>query len=185
MYLLYDTALNGLFTQHLLQQAYPINCSLFKGTPDEHLFDVAPYVFKIDNLLIQKINHTETSLNQSIVVESAQSLTGLYEHFKSYFYTKINGKQHFFRFWDARVLSRFLLQSTTEQHNSFFSEVDCFCIPNFEKEDFTKYYLHRGKLQTQVLPFNVLFEIPANAAIISENENVVFKEEKTRRTFFK
>ena len=47
-YLLYDTALNGDYTLVILRQQYPDSVSLFEGTKDESLADIAPYLFQID-----------------------------------------------------------------------------------------------------------------------------------------
>ena len=94
IYIIFDTALNGPYTLMLLQNAYPVNQSLFKGTKDEALSDVAPYIFQVDDHLFEKINHPIASLKFIVVFESDQKINNLLSHFQQFIYEKRNGQEN-------------------------------------------------------------------------------------------
>lgn len=186
MYILYDTALNGLYTLSLLQKAYPDNLSLFKGTKDEHLFDVAPYLFKADEFFFRNVHDPNLSLKEIIVLESDEKTDKLHSHFKSFIYQKITGGESYFRFWDARVLERFLPACSADKLDSFFDGIENFYMPYQEKETAKKYFIKRAKLQSEILPLSKLFiltsDIQEEKLVVSVSDN---QPNKTKRTFFK
>jgi len=186
MYILYDTALNGLYTLSLLQKIYPDNISLFKGTKDEHLFDVAPYLFRIDDLFFQNITDPYISLQAVTVLESDRKLNDLHEHFTHFIYQRTDGRENYFRFWDARVLARFLPACSDKKLDSFFDGIKSFYEPDQEKGTAKKYFIKRAKLQSDILPLSKLFVLTND----SEEEILVAsgsedEPKKTKRTFFK
>lgn len=184
MYILYDTALNGLYSLNLMQKAYPGNVSLFKGTKDEHLFDVAPYLFSTDDRFFYNINDPHISLEAIVAVESDQTITALLNHFQQFIYQQKNGQQNYFRFWDARVLVRFLTGSTYEQLNPFFDEIKSFYVPDIEKISAVRYSMKRGKLQSDILPLDKLFFLGNDMQEIQAAAETR-EQQKTERTFFK
>lgn len=188
VYILYDTALNGQYTLLLLQNAYPINQSLFKGTKDETLSDVAPYIFQVDDQLFEKINGPIVSLNAIVVLESPEKIDTLLSHFQQFIYTKINKQENYFRFWDARVLARFLPESNDEKRTDFFEGVNCFYSINLEDATAKNYFLKRGKLQTADLALHKLFVLNNNETQLLESENLAMAEKekpkKEKRKYF-
>ncbi len=184
MYMLYDTALNGLYTLNLLQKAYTVNHSLFKGTKDEHLFDVAPYLFSIDDRFFYNLNDPHVSLQAIVAVETELADKDLLVHFQQFIYQQNNNKQYYYRFWDARVLVRFLTGSTYEQITPIFDEIKSFYIPDIDRLSVKRYSLNRGKLQTGELPLDKLFFLGNDLQEIQTATEVI-KQQKKERTFFK
>lgn len=188
MYIIYDTALNGQYTLLLLQNAYPVNQSLFKGTKDEALSDVAPYIFQVDDQLFEKINGPIVSLKAIIVLESSEKIDNLLSHFHQFIYEKKNRQENYFRFWDARVLARFLPAVNTEKLNDFFDGIDCFYSIDPENATAKSYFLKRGKLQTADLALHKLFVLNDKEAQLLDSENLATAEneqsKKEKRKYF-
>jgi len=184
MYILYDTALNGLYTLNQLQKAYTINHSLFTGTKDEHLFDVAPYLFSVDERFFYNLTDADFSLKAVVAIESDITTANLLLHLQHFIYQQKNGQENYFRFWDARVLVRFFKGSTYEQLNFFFDEIKNFYIPDLEKISAIQYSLKRGKLQSEILSLDKIFFLGNDLQeiqTISETK----EQQKKERTFFK
>ncbi len=181
IYIIYDTALNGPYTLMLLKNAYPVNLFLFKGTKDEGLSDVAPYIFQVDDQLFKKINGPAVSLKAIVVLESAEKINTLLAHFKQFIYEKINGQENYFRFWDARVLARFLPAGNIEKLNDFFEGINCFYNIDPENETAKSYFLKRGKLQTADLAFHKLFVLHDNDVQHSGSTNLAAVESKPQK----
>ena len=126
-FFLYDAALNGLYTLLFLQNKFPVHQCLFKGTKDETLVDVAPYIFGIENE-VEKFNDLELSLNEIIFLESTASVEELAQHFRDFIYQKVEERECYFRFWDGRVLKKFLPTCTAIQLYLFFGPIDSFIV---------------------------------------------------------
>jgi len=189
IYILYDTALNGLYTLMLLQKTYPANQSLFKGTKDENLSDVAPYIFAVDDKLFEKIDDPFASLEEIVIVESDEKISDLTVHFQQFIYQKIKGQENYFRFWDARVLQRFLPASTDEKLNSFFDGIKNYYVLDRTNATAKRFFIKRGKLQTDLLPLDKLFYLSAEEELEVQHETAGNAEnaepKKTKRKFFK
>jgi Domain of unknown function (DUF4123) len=187
-YILYDTALNGPYTLMLLQNAYPVNLSLFKGTKDEVLSDVAPYLFLVDEKLFEKVNDPIASLEAIVVMESELKINDLLAHFQQFIYEKINGKENYFRFWDARVLARFLPVCNDEKRTDFFDGINCYYTIDRQLANAGKYSVKRGKIQTADIVLNKLF-LPNEKElqfVHSENQAAIENKqpEKEKRKYF-
>src|SRR5882757_246936 len=100
-YLIYDTALNGLTTLLVLQKYYEVNQSLFKGTKDEVLMDVAPWLLQVDDRLDENLgNETDVSMQFVFSLECPGDINMVSTHLKKFIYQTINGREYFFRFYD-------------------------------------------------------------------------------------
>lgn len=188
IYILYDTALNGPYTLMLLQNAYPVNQSLFKGTKDETLFDVAPYLFLVDEKLLEKINGPIVSLEAIVVVDSNQKPDDLLVHFQQFIYEKIKGRENYFRFWDARVLARFLPACNDKKLSDFFDGVNCYYTIDRPQATAKRFSLKRGKIQTEDTELHKLFLPGENELQHVQSGNLVAAEneqpKKGKRNFF-
>lgn len=184
MYMLYDTALNGLYSLNLLQKAYTANHSLFKGTKDEHLFDVAPYLFTIDDRFFYNLTDPHISLKAIVAIETSMADTVLLSHLQQFIYQQQDGRQQYYRFWDARVLVRFLTGNTYDQLAPFFDEINNFYVPDLEKVAANRYTLKRGKLQIDNISLDRLFFLGNDLQEI-QTATEVNKQQKNDRTFFK
>lgn len=131
-FFLYDAALNGSYTLLVLQQKFPVHQSLFKGTKDETLIDVAPYIFQVEGD-VAELTEPELSFKRIVVIESSAGLTALAVHFKEFLYQQFEGRECYFRFWDSRVLKKFLPGSKPRQLDLFFGPVNSFIIKDEQK----------------------------------------------------
>ncbi|MCW3092353.1 MAG: hypothetical protein JWP81_3422 [Ferruginibacter sp.] len=192
IYLIYDTALNGPYTFMLLQQAYPVYQSMFKGTKDEALSDVAPYLFEIDELLFEKVTGPLVSLKAILVMQSGDSMEKLCLHFKNFIYQTINGRENYLRFWDARVLNKILPEWTPEKTQDFFEDILSFSFINEEDDTAVRLIMLHGKLQKMKIHRNELFGSPIATgepnqqsvkAEVEDKMNVQ-KPRPTRRFFY-
>lgn len=150
-YFLYDAAVNGLYTLLYLQQNLPVHQCLFKGTKDETLIDVAPHLFKVKDEQVEWKN-AELSLKEIVVIESSVELSILAQHLKQFIYQQFEGRECYFRFWDARVLKKFLTNCSRCQLRVFFGPIDSFTIRNEQSATQFSFDSHdliikQGKLQ--------------------------------------
>jgi hypothetical protein len=145
-YLIYDSALNGTYTLMMLQKHYPNHQSLFKKTKDEMLNDVAPYLFLVDDNGEKLKEEIEISLKETMVVQSFQPLDILADHFREFIYQKVNGRVCYFRFWDARVLKKFLPMCTEMQLRLFFRPVSNIIMADEIPGEVLQYSVQYSKL---------------------------------------
>lgn len=123
IYLCFDTAVNGSFTLLKLQEEYPEHQCLFKDTKDASIWDVAPWLFLVSNNVYRRIDHPLAQLNHVVLFESNEKIDDLRLHLQEFIYKTENGQEYFFRFWDARVLTRYLSNCTSKELETFFGEV--------------------------------------------------------------
>lgn len=189
VYILFDTALNGLYTLMILQKNYPENRSLFEGTKDKDLSDVAPYIFKVDQSFFEKMSDPYISIEAMVVIESESKMEILLDHFHQFMYKKINGRENYFRFWDARVLARFLPACNESMLADFFEGISCFYSMEIKENSIKKYFIRRGKLQTEILAMSKLFVLPGEVESEPDDVNAATADtdqpKRTRRNFFK
>ena len=146
-YLLYDTAVNGMYTAFMLQEHCPVNRALFAGTPEENLLDVMPWLFKLDGPVTEKITGPDGSYKAAVIVDSVDNLEVLLMHLKKMLYKEVDGQAHFFRFWDARVLHKILPRYSWPELAAFFGPVHAF-IADDGNGTTTRYTLGDKTLQT-------------------------------------
>ncbi len=145
-YIIYDTALNGLYTLTVLQQQYPVHQSLFKGTKDAALIDVAPFVFLLNDNGEKLNGNPELSFKAMLVVDSNYEIEIVADHFREFIYQKVNGRICYFRFWDARVLKKFLPGCTELQLRLFFKTVNNITLKDEDPGYVLQYRVEYSKL---------------------------------------
>lgn len=186
VYIIYDTALNGQYTLLQLQESYPVNDSLFAGSRDEALTDVAPYVIRIDADFKTKLQGPLISLHQLIFVETEDSLTQVIQHFQPFIYKKREDKEYFFRFWDARVLSKFLSNESLLNPERFFGASKALLIE--DADDLLRFELNRkNKVFATRIPAGSFFEQIQSGPNHPEQNSESLKAEqpaKPKRRFF-
>ncbi|HEX9513134.1 MAG TPA: DUF4123 domain-containing protein [Puia sp.] len=147
-YLIYDTALNAVPTLLILQKYFEVNQSLFKDTKDEALIDVAPWVFQVDNDLGKKlIDETDLSMQFTLLVESNADINALSAHLRKFIYQTIDGREYFFRFYDSRVLKKFLPTCDKDQVLEFFGPVMQFIAGGDTREEAIRFRHDSGVLK--------------------------------------
>jgi hypothetical protein len=149
LYIIYDSALNGLSGLIALQHLFPQHRSLFKGTKDETLVDVAPYLFTVEEDFSERIQGLDLSLEALLVIETERDIEKLTAHFQRFIYQTVNKREYFFRFWDARVLQKFLPTCEESQLRMIFDGVKsytCRSEMGLKQFMFTPYGLQTTKV---------------------------------------
>ena len=153
-YLIYDTALNGFPTLMGLQKYYEVNESLFKGTKDEVIMDVSPWLLQIDDQLSENLSkETDFSMQFTLQVEAAGDIHRVATHLRKFIYQTIDGREYFFRFYDARVFKKYLPTCDKDQILDFFGPIDSFLIEEEAAEGGIRYWQKDGILkQSNIKP---------------------------------
>ena len=91
--------------------------------------------------------------------DSTENLDALREHLQYFIYKKIEDKEHFFRFWDARVLRKYLDRCSTAELTNFFGEVvDAIYLEDQESDAFVSLSINKkGKIDKQKNPTSGFF----------------------------
>lgn len=117
------------------RQLAPNHTSLYAGRSAEILADYAPYLFSLDpESAFSDWFFTNGWGNAwGICCRSLVSGAELYRHFRRFLMVELEGGQPiYFRFYDPRVLRRFLPTCTAKQLDAFFGPIDYFWL---EDED--------------------------------------------------
>lgn len=107
----------------------PQHVSLYKGTADEALACVAPYLFRFTKGTDLFNFFLETGWGNSwgILAFSDVSMKAMQKHFRRFLLIKTeSGEQLYFRFYDPRVLRLFLPTCDSKQLKDFFGPVSSF-----------------------------------------------------------
>lgn len=153
-YLIYDTALNGFPTLLGLQKYYEVNQSLFKGTKDEVIMDVSPWLLLIDDKLKENLsNETDVSMHFTLQVEAEGDIHRVATHFKKFIYQTIDGREYFFRFYDARVLKKYLPTCDEDQLIAFFGPIKYLMAEGDTDGELVQYSLEGGMLKQKKINF--------------------------------
>ena len=106
--------------------------SLFKGTIDEDLKEVAPYLCS-DNFSHEAITTEdrafleteEQNIHSLIWLSSDMNINELHTHLQHFLSAKLkNGREALLRFYDPRVVPTFLNMLKAEQAEAFWKEID-------------------------------------------------------------
>ncbi len=107
----------------------PKHVSLYKGTADETLASVAPYLFSLYKNSDLSKWYFEHGWGNSwgIILFSKASVKDLHKHLRRFLLVRTeDGKQLYFRFYDPRVLRLFLPTCDSKQLKDFFGPVSSF-----------------------------------------------------------
>jgi hypothetical protein len=109
--------------------------SLYKGEPEEAMFDVAPYLVSLgrrrdeNKNLVQWIYDNLWGNSCGIFILSSAGLERLFEHLQTFLLvTDESGKPYYFRFYDPRVLRVYLPTCNGEELKQFFGPVSEFIL---------------------------------------------------------
>lgn len=127
----------------------PDHDSLYRGTPEQSLASVAPYLFSFDP-------HTEFGSwyfqngwgnSWGILIYSDIDMKALVKHLRHFLKVKKeDGEQLYFRFYDPRVLRVFLPTCDERQLMDFFGSIDYFICEDEDYNTGLVYSLGNGKL---------------------------------------
>jgi len=180
-FLCYDTALNGTYTLLLLQKEYPIHRCLFQGTKDENIWDAAPWLFAIDSFDFSKIEQDPvSSLKEYTIFETSDKIEDLCEHLHQFIYKIVDGREVYYRFWDARVLQRTLPEYSESKLKTFFEFIDAVYVLATGKTSYQKISVGpKGKLSIVVTKASSFVEPEPK-----ETEEESIEQQPKKRRFF-
>lgn len=148
MYLCLDMAINTAYPVIPLQKEFAENECLFKDTDDDFIWDVAPWLF---NLNQQDFYNTVTdpliTFHQHLIIESPENITFLRQHLQQFLYIQKNEKTYYHRFWDARVLLKEIPTYSEEKLNRFFNNyIQAIYMEDGHKDQLLKLSLNKRRL---------------------------------------
>lgn len=117
------------------QPAVPVRCreadpgaarSLYRGRAEEELWAIAPYLFRVDPDTLAWIRSALWNEPWGIFVLSGVGFEALYRHFRRFLIVESpTGESWYFRYYDPRVLSRYLAAPDVDLPD-FFGPVEAF-----------------------------------------------------------
>ena len=184
-YLVFDSAINGVYTLIQLQKKYPTHVNLFKDKEADSLWNVAPWIFEMDEYDYNdgwngEHDHILISLKRCLVIETPVKLNTLHEHLQQFIYKTIEGRIHYNRFWDATILKQQLERFDTRQLLDFFEEIECLYIRDENSNQFQKYFLDK-KDRIVIQPVNKEVLFPESKKENKITKNIEGKKEETER----
>lgn len=128
--------------------------SLYKGEPEEALFDVAPYLLYLgrredeNENLIKWISDELWGNACGIFLRSGEGLEKIFEHLQTFLLvTDESGKPYYFRFYDPRVLRVYLPTCNDEELQQFFGPVSEFIMEDGAPEKVIRFSISGGTLK--------------------------------------
>jgi hypothetical protein len=105
--------------------------SLYEGPPAETLADFAPYLVDLSSPspLLEILLAEGWGRSWGIYLTCRQSFLAVRKHFRRFLFVQMEDhKDHYFRFYDPRVLRSFLPVCTPEQVQQLFGPVAAFLV---------------------------------------------------------
>ncbi len=132
---------------------------LFKGAAASvtEIESVAPYFFPVD-LSSDFLDRWCGSWGKNVGVLMASSAEPriVFRHLRAIFVVRDEGGQeHFFRFYDPRVLRVYLPTCTESELIEFFGPIDCFLSESEAAASIANFALASGKLRTSMIELTV------------------------------
>jgi hypothetical protein len=95
--------------------------SLYKGRAEENLSAIAPYLFQVDETIYDWFTRDLWSTPWGFFILSDEPLESLRTHFRKFLMVESpEGESWYFRFYDPRVLRKYLASSTPKELTAFF-----------------------------------------------------------------
>jgi Domain of unknown function (DUF4123) len=153
-YLLLDAARAELNLYTALE-LNPNNQSLYKGSAEEDLAGVAPYLFSIKDNTPFADWYFKNGWNNSwgILLFSNAAFEDVYKHFRKFLMVKTeDGQQLYFRFYDPRVLRLFLPTCEPTQLKELFGLVRHFITESEKPDEAMQFWLENSELKLKSFP---------------------------------
>jgi hypothetical protein len=98
--------------------------SLYRGSPEQDFWDVAPYLLKVDTGVLEWLRTNASKEGWGIFIASKADLGALRHHLRHFLKVQPpEGNVWFFRFYDPRVLRPFLPACSANELRMFFGPV--------------------------------------------------------------
>jgi hypothetical protein len=131
--------------------------SLYEGRREEIFADVAPYLTE----MVHGSSYNKWLIDNGwgkswgVLIISSLDFDALLSFFKNFIHVEDTfGKTYFFRFYDPRVLRKFLPSCDDSQLKSMFEGVEHYIVEDENPEKAIDFYLKNGKLQTRTIDVN-------------------------------
>jgi hypothetical protein len=125
--------------------------SLYRGRAEEEWYAIAPYLFRVDPPILEWIAAELWSKPWGIFALADVSLDDLRLHFRRFLTVEApNGESWYFRFYDPRVLPKFLATCTEGELTEFLGPVRAFAVT--DQESYGVKVLAPGSPLTTTLP---------------------------------
>ena len=159
-YLLFDAARaeSNLYTA--IEQN-PIHKSLYRGSAEEYLEGVAPFLFTITANTPFASWYFQEGWSQSwgTLIFSNDTFEHIHFHFRKFLMIKTEDDQQlYFRFYDPRVLRIFLPTCDEKQLKEFFGPVEQFICEDEDPDFALVFSFEKNELKTQRITKESLFE---------------------------
>lgn len=109
--------------------------SLYRGTAEEQFADVAPYLVAVDEEVLDWLLETMWSEPWGVLVDSPAGLDALRTHFRKFLVVRAPApsvEKWYFRFYDPRVLVKYLATCAAEERAEFYGPVRAFGVRDDE-----------------------------------------------------
>jgi hypothetical protein len=129
--------------------------SLYRGTSQEKLSAVAPYIFQFTAGTPFAAWYLKQGWGSSwgTLIKSSWPLPELHKHFRKFLMVQTEeGRSLYFRFYDPRVLRIFLPTCNTTQLREFFGPIDFFIMEDDDPAFAVRYWHENGFLRTDRFP---------------------------------
>jgi hypothetical protein len=101
--------------------------SLYRGRAEEDLFSIAPYLVQLDWPTLEWITSELWPEPWGVFVVADVPLDTLRSHFRRFLVVDgPDGESWYFRFYDPRVLARYLATCTSEEDGAFYGPVTAY-----------------------------------------------------------
>lgn len=110
--------------------------SLFQGEAAQAMAQVAPYLVALDPASAYLESWVEWwGNNAGVLLTTAVDEPTLFQHLRSVFVVQDEtGQEHFFRYYDPRVLRVFLPTCSPGEKTEFFGPVSCYFVEGTDPE---------------------------------------------------
>lgn len=116
--------------------------SLYRGSAEHEKWDVAPYLARADEKLVEWISETLWTRPWGIFAVSDADLKTLRRHFRRFLTVQEpDGEAVLFRYYDPRILAAFLPACNEEELAAFFGPVKAYAAGNPDSGD-AKLFFH-------------------------------------------
>jgi len=107
--------------------------SLYRGHAEEELWAIAPYLFRVDEATFRWIIEDLWSTPWGILAVCDTDLATMRTHFRRFLTVESpTGEPWYFRFYDPRVLPKFLSVSTETEVDELFGPIRAFGVTDSE-----------------------------------------------------
>ena len=145
----------------IARQLNSSNISLYRGTIDDELNDIAPFLFTYNDNSEFATWYFKNGWGNSwgLIIESEYPIEETLNHFQKILIVKTEDDQEiYFRFYDPRVLRIFLPTCDEKQLREFFGPIEQFICEDEDPAFALVFSFEKNTLKTQRITKESLFE---------------------------